>query len=274
MAVVVPDSSGEFGNTKLSGKVKNNKQIPPSKHWCFTLNNYSHDDILKISSSSSISKYVFQEEKGEKEETPHLQGYIEFKKKIRPKELFNDKIHWEKTRSIEHSIMYCSKEETRIGQIYTNFLFDDKLKLLKETELYIWQKEILELCKKTPDDRTINWYWEKDGCVGKTALSKLLCANYGALCVSGKSSDCKYAIVKFKETKKYYPKIIIFDIPRCNIDYINYEAIEKIKDGLFFVGKYESQQVIMNSPHIIVFSNEEPQIDKLSKDRWNIKKLY
>lgn len=94
-----------------------------------------------------------------------------------------------------------------------------------------------------------------------------------ALCVSGKGSDCKYAIVKCYEIKKKYPQIIIFDVPRTNIDYINYEAIESIKNGVFFSGKYESAQVIMNCPHVIVFANSMPCQNKLSKDRWVIKEI-
>lgn len=149
-------------------------------------------------------------------------------------------------------------------------IIDKPLKLLSESILYDWQKDILNIVKSEPDDRTIHWCWEHQGNRGKTALCKLLCSRYGALCISGKSSDCKYAIIKYKELHRHYPHVVLFDIPRSNIDYINYEAIEKVKDGLFFVGKYESQQVIMNPPHIFIFANEYPTIDKLSADRWKI----
>lgn len=101
----------------------------------------------------------------------------------------------------------------------------------------------------------------------------MLCASYNALCVSGKSADIKYGIVSFKKETGYYPSIVLIDVPRCNCDYINYEAIEKVKDGLFFCGKYESCQVIMNSPHVFLFMNEEPEINKMSVDRWNIIRL-
>ena len=70
-------------------KSGNTRQISPSKHWCFTLNNYSMDDIkvLKNTDSSIVPRYVFQEEIGE-EGTPHLQGYINFNKKVRPMGFF------------------------------------------------------------------------------------------------------------------------------------------------------------------------------------------
>jgi len=62
----------------------------------------------------------------------------------------------------------------------------------------------------------------------------------------------------------------VFDIPRTNIDYLNYEAIESIKNGCFFSGKYECTQVIMNCPHVIIFANSPPLEHKLSIDRWHI----
>ena len=87
------------GNTK--------RQISPAKHWCFTHNNYTQQDIEKLCSSIVPVKYVFQEETGT-EGTKHLQGYVEFKKKIRPKSLgWSDQIHWEKCRNIKASIAYC-----------------------------------------------------------------------------------------------------------------------------------------------------------------------
>lgn len=110
-------SSNSSANASL-GNTRPRKQISPAKHWCFTLNNYTPEDISLIQNNSSINKYIFQEETGENG-TKHLQGYIEFKEKTRPLSLFDSKrIHWEKTKHINASIDYCSKEETRTGEIY------------------------------------------------------------------------------------------------------------------------------------------------------------
>uniref|UniRef100_UPI004049B2EE hypothetical protein n=7 Tax=Pseudomonadati TaxID=3379134 RepID=UPI004049B2EE len=61
-----------------------------------------------------------------------------------------------------------------------------------------------------------------------------------------------------------------FDIPRSQLDYLSYTGIEEVKNGCFFSSKYESEMVLYNSPHIIVFANEEPTYHKLSSDRWNV----
>jgi len=49
--------------------------------------------------------------------------------------------------------------------------------------------------------------------------------------------------------------------------------LESIKNGLFFSGKYESTQVVMNSPHLIIFANEPPDKSKMSADRWHIVRI-
>ena len=108
--------------------------------------------------------------------------------------------------------------------------------------------------------------------VGKNAFTKYLCAKHDALVVSGKSGDAKYLIVKYQEKHGVYPEIIIFDIPRCNLNYISWESMEKIKDGCFASTKYECDMVLMNAPHILCFANDEPD-GNLSQDRWRIGKI-
>lgn len=251
----------EVGNTKTSAR------ITPSKYWCFTLNNYKNYniDILYKEICLYCLDYRVQSEISNSG-TPHLQGFIQSKKQIRPSETFSIKeIHWEKCRSPKHAKEYCCKEETA-----DNNIIWDKTPPLKLCKPYGWQLDIINIISTEPDDRTIHWYWEPSGKTGKSALTKYLCAKKNALAVSGKSNDCKYAIISYKEEHQSWPNIVIFDVPRTNIDYINYEAIESIKNGCFFSGKYESKQVLMNSPHIIIFANSPPCKNKLSEDRWHI----
>lgn len=275
MAEMAPTGSASSagGNTKPP-------RIIASIHWCFTLNNWLKEELdllLEHVSNGSIKSYIWEEEIGE-EGTPHLQGYIEFSKKTRPLELIKIKrIHWEKTRDVKSAILYCYKDfrEGKISadKLWTNIKIQKPIKVLSENQLYDWQKEILNVVTSDPDDRSIYWYYEYNGNVGKSAFSKYLAVKHDAMILSGKSADCKYAIVKFHETKGYYPELIVFDIPRTMQDYISYECLESIKNGLFFSGKYESGQVVMNSPHIICFSNEKPDTSKMSHDRWIIKKI-
>jgi hypothetical protein len=52
-------------------------------------------------------------------------------------------------------------------------------------------------------------------------------------------------------------------------DYIDYGAIEQIKNGLVTQGT----RLVFNCPHVIVFSNSEPDRETMSADRWNIVRI-
>lgn len=247
--------------------VVGNTRTTASKYWCFTLNNYDNYniDILKKEIETKCLDWRVQSEVGDNG-TPHLQGYLQAIKPIRPMETFSCKaIHWEKCRSPKHAKEYCCKEESADGKIIW-----DKTPQLKLCTPYGWQLDVIAIIENEADDRTIHWFWEPNGRMGKSALTKYLCAKKMALSVSGKSNDCKYAIIAYNECNHAWPSIIIFDIPRTNADYVNYEAIESIKNGCFFSGKYESKQVLMNSPHVIIFANSPPKLHMLSLDRWNV----
>lgn len=250
----------ELGNTKEARK------------WFFTLNNYTVNDIKNMEDYFKKGKYVFQEETGTSG-TPHLQGYVEWKssrKFVHLKKKFPT-CHWEVCRNKKASIEYCSKMESRSGKTYSlGIELPEPIECIDEKKLYKWQQEIVDLCKTKPDKRTVNWYWDEKGCKGKTELARLLVLKYKALVVGGKRSDMFNAILTVKNTTKKFPKIIIIDIPRCSENFVSYAAIEKIKDGLFYSGKYEGGMVIMNRPHVICMANFEPDKLMLSEDRWNI----
>jgi hypothetical protein len=76
-----------------------------------------------------------------------------------------------------------------------------------------------------------------------------------------------------KEATGCWPKIIIMNIPRCNEGHISYQALEQLKDGLAMSTKYEGGQMCMNSPHVVVFANTPPDMEKMSNDRFNIVNL-
>lgn len=260
------------------GEIGNTKQISPGVHWMFTFNNYSEMDVncFKCISSKWSKICIFQEELGESG-TPHLQGYIAFKTKVRPKKMFSVKIHWEKCRNVKQSKAYVTKNESRCGR---RFYWDSQInnwrvvKMLKViSRLRNWQKKIIEIVKSEPDDRSIYWFYEKDGGIGKSALCKYIVSKFNALVVAGKCADMKYGIVNYINSKGYPPDVVIFDIPRSYCDYVSYTGMEEIKNGLFFSSKYESGMVCINSPHVICFANMRPEMDEMSKDRWKIERI-
>lgn len=255
------------------------KQISPSKRWIFVWNNYSAPadiQVLLNCFQQKGSQWAFQQETGANG-TPHLQGAVIFHSKCRPLSLcLPPQIHWEKMKAKDpmEAFRYSSKEDTRTGSVWTHGIrLPKKISSISLDQLRPWQIEIYNKIKEEPDSRTIHWYWEPAGNVGKTAFTKFLCVNHPeeALVVSGKSTDVFYGIVKFREVHGDYPRIIVYDIPRSvDQQYVCFQALEKVKDGIFFSGKYEGCMVVMNCPHLVVFSNESPDYAKLSQDRWNV----
>lgn len=269
--------NGSNGSTDVissSGNTKRNR----SRNYCFTWNNYEKSDIdrLIMFCVAQKSEYVFQEEKGETCQTRHLQGLICFPHQVSFEVIKSElpKCHLEKCKSKSASVKYCSKLESRIGEVFTNMKIRIEKKIkdpIEDFEFKPWEHEIEEIILTKPNDRKIYWYWSSNGNIGKSAFAKHLCLKHGALCVSGKANDIKYAIASFLEERDL--SIIVLDVPRCNQEFISYQALEEIKNGLFFCGKYESKQIIFDSPHLFVFSNCEPDRSKLSSDRWEVKRL-
>lgn len=264
------NSSKEFqaeGNTKSAC----HKQIAPSKYWCFTLNNPTMEDISSIVPTfSPLGEFIVGEEIGDSG-TPHLQGFVKFKKKTRPAKIaFEGRAHWEKCKGNERqNTDYCQKEGRTI---HTNMKVPKPIRTIDPEKLYPWQKNIWDTVEnECTDERTINWYYEESGNVGKSALCKLLVVKKGAILVGGKGDDIKHGIVSFMEKNNgIAPEIVLIDIPRCSAGFVSIKAIEEVKNGCFFSGKYESAMCVFNSPHIFCFSNTLPDVDKMSQDRWNI----
>lgn len=123
-----------------------------------------------------------------------------------------------------------------------------------------WQADLIELLQQEPDDRTILWVVDYAGGKGKTFLAKHLVSKYNAFYTNGgKSTDIFYAYQG--------QRIAIFDFVRETQDFVNYGALEAIKNGLFSSNKYESVMKHFDSPHVLVLANFEPARGKLSEDR-------
>ncbi len=239
----------------------------PKRHrkWTFTINN----PLLELypEKLDFCKKYVYQLEIGDNK-TEHLQGCLELvnNKTLSALKLILPRAHLEPCKDWKGSIKYCTKRESWVrGPWVKGVILDKPIKLI--TKMRKWQQDVIDIINKEPDDRTIHWFWEEQGCTGKTALAKWICSNKNAIVLGGKGADCLYGVAELKDKNDL---IVIFDISRITEEYVSYMAIEKIKDGIYFSTKYESKMVIFNSPHVICFSNFAPNEEMLSLDRWHI----
>ena len=83
----------------------------------------------------------------------------------------------------------------------------------------------------------------------------------------GKRDDIAHAIDVSKS-------IFLFNMPRGGMEYLQYTILEQLKDRIIFSPKYAScTKVLYYQPHVVVFSNEEPDMTKMSADRYIIRNL-
>ncbi len=248
---------------------------PRAKRWVFTINNPTWSDwseLLKL--EVLCTKLCLQEEVGESG-TPHIQGCFHLKAKKRGSALSKilNRAHFEMMRGTwEQAENYAQKLDTRApGGVSWRVGLVPAPKMI--TQLYPWQKELVDTLDMPPDDRTILWFYDSAGGIGKTALCRMLVLTRGALIVGGTAKDVHYTIAADAKAGKPYPTIVILNLPRSSQNHLSYAGVESVKDGLFNSAKYESTMVIFNPPHMVIFANEEPEYDKLSADRWSVHNL-
>lgn len=135
----------------------------------------------------------------------------------------------------------------------------------KPIELRPWQSECLATVKKQ-DDRKILWIFDADGNNGKTKLCKEMALHHNTA-VFGNAGKKDLAFAYDDQ------EIVAFNLTRTTQERVNYEAMEALKDGLMFSGKYESETKVFDSPKLVVMSNTLPDYEAMSLDRWHILEL-
>jgi len=279
MSEIVPDSSGDLGNTNNPNRAR--KQDCPKVKWVFTVPIVPDKELdsqaleLRRTLMEHCKDFIFQAEKGNETGYLHFQGRLSLTKKMRftaLKSFLGDKAHLEGERDTDASARYCSKSDTRIGGPWTEKAIIRGL--INRTTFYEWQAEIYNLTNVYADPRKVYWYWESIGARGKSSFAKWLLINRPETLFidEGRKGDIMHYIISSK-IENWDNPLIIFDVPRENCNVVSYKSIESLKNGIIFSSKYESGVKIFNIPHVVVFANFPPRIDTLSEDRWEIKEL-
>lgn len=265
------------------------------KSWCLTINELdqvplpSKETMIKFFSKNCIS-YVFQLEKGLNTERLHYQCAFKLKIRRRKSTLINtvkalllDERAWTFSPmqgTYEEAYEYCTKSETAVEPFVTNLPFysgADVAFLEDPNKRYPWQeylfKELFDNtihCIKTPDNRRIYYGYDPEGASGKSSFCKYLCTNNDSITKLsfGSSSQLRSAIIAAGAKKMYF-----IDIPRTlgKTDFFEdiISAIEDLKNGFVTSSFYGKNSVlIMDPPHIVIFSNRPCPVQMLSKDRW------
>jgi len=86
---------------KLKSRPKS-KMSERSRNWCFTLNNYTDEEVESVREKAGGAKYlVFGYEVAPETGTPHLQGYVQFTqvKSLKQMKVFIPRAHFEVARA-------------------------------------------------------------------------------------------------------------------------------------------------------------------------------
>lgn len=176
---------------------------------------------------------------------------------------------------------YVMKDETKVDGPWHDPTYRTRkfvpytMKDLKMMETPLpFQQSILDACALEPDDRTINWVANFTGCAGKSKLMKYMrmMPGYDMARISlGSATQIKTSIIG-----KGPHRIYMVDLPkvRGSDERVQelFSAIEEIKNGWVESPMYgkSDQELLMEPPHVWIFSNELPNLSFCSLDRWRV----
>jgi len=251
------------------------------KRWTFVY--HEPEDALRLSLVSKLKtacgRWCFQLERGDTGHF-HWQGRCSFKQPKRVSEcagalgLPADHAYFMPEHDSKAGDFYNQKEETRMDGPWTD----------KDVAIYIPRQvremETLRPWQQTIVDMTTVWNLRKvdsivdcRGNVGKSCLVQY-CHCHGLGKLLPFCNDFKDLLRMCYDVG---PQPCYFvDMPRAiNKDKLNqfYSAIEMIKGGYCYDDRYKFQDRLFDAPRVVVFTNRMPDMELLSKDRWNLWKI-
>lgn len=281
-----------------------------AKNWCFTLNNYRAVDELTALPAGVVYCIYGREvaESGTRHLQGFMS--LDSRQRLSfVTRIFGGRAHWEVARNVPRSIQYCKKEGdfrelgvppssgskrkeldlfkdavragnhdhkrlredfSNIYARYSRFAHQYVLDHAPQPELqchplYVWQGELYRILSRRPDGRKIYFVVDQSGDKGKSWFALYTCDKKENVQVMkpGKKADMSHAL-------NQDTRILFVDIPKCKSEYLQYDFLEEVKDGLVFSSKYESHMMRMHPCHVVVLMNEMPNEEKLSRDRYII----
>ena len=165
-----------------------------------------------------------------------------------------------------------SKEHKEAFDLYQRkrlcFSSDDKI------TLFNWQKGVLTGFVNQPTDREVVWVKGASGNEGKTWFQNYVQSLLGTERVV--QLNLKNSVGNIMHILRKLPlstiDTFLFNDARSGQNEMRcYEVLENIKDGRAIASKYASEIVQFRTPNVvIVFSNADPDMTQLSKDRWRV----
>nr|QTE03359.1 MAG: putative replication protein [Emberiza spodocephala CRESS-DNA-virus sp.] len=139
----------------------------------------------------------------------------------------------------------------------------------EEVTLRDWQQELFDELEGEADDRSVLFYIDEQGNKGKSWFQRWYTdqGDKGQMLAVGKVADVAMLVDASKS-------VFFFNVPRGQMQYLQYQVLEQLKDKVVFSPKYHTElKRLSKTPHVVVFSNEDPDLLKLSADRYVIREL-
>lgn len=240
----------------------------------------TYDQIKNVLKGFAKS-WAFQLEKSD-DGYLHWQGNLSLIKKRRKTELLDilpiKFMHLAPLHDVK--TLYMLKEDTRVEGPWTDKdveVFVPYHLMFTYEQLYPWQQTVHRSSDiDQRNSRLIDLVYNPPGCEGKSTICGFM--RLRNLCIKlpplNDAKDIIQAACDMCESRELRdPKVVFIDLPRAMDKtrlYGIYSAIEQIKDGFLYDVRYHYKEWVIHSPRIWVFTNILPDINLLSKDRWNI----
>lgn len=256
-----------------------------------------------------IKDFSGQLEIGTDNGRPHYNLSIKTSAKIKPYILLRElsgilynvnkcnSISIDPTHNYESLKIYCLKDETRSNLIATKYypsrvskVLSEYLKELKNNPdlglahqvKRMFQRILYALLDSEPNRRDINFIFNPLGGAGKSVTADYISLNpdFKALLAPQLASPERWVtalidqIEQFFNIHGFYPKTIVVDLTRnednTEVEHL-YSKLENIKNGRLdstFYGKFK--RIRFKPPHVVVFTNNVPNLSALSQDRFKL----
>ena len=308
-----------------------NFKMPGNKHWQWTANNPTDDELNYIRwlgtlpANLAIKYIAFGHEVGNGG-TPHLQGCIGFTQRksfAMVRAVFgNINPHIEQTNNPLRNYRYATKVRNEggiveeFGEVPTNGqggrsdldAFQDairngaRLDDIREQHyaaytrntgaarefilqhmpylnpefhaLREWQQQLYQTLTLPVDNRVVHFVVDPTGNGGKSWFCHYYewmrhpIPNDVLILRPTKRDNLSY--IFFNAHLNRVIRTVFLDVTRTFQDVLNYDFLEELKDGFMVVGKYGSTNIRFARPHVVVMMNQQPDLSKLSADRYHI----
>lgn len=130
-----------------------------------------------------------------------------------------------------------------------------------------WQANLNRKLNLPPDPRKITFCVDVTGNCGKSWFAHYYANNFpdnAQVVLPGKKADMIYSL-------RNGLRVVLLDCPRSKQgDVIQYDFLEELKNGYLFSPKYFSEYRRFGPMHVCVMMNEQPDMTKLSADRYDL----